>query len=140
MEAWAPDLEQLFEEAASALAEVSADYPDAAPPARADRPARVTVAADDLEGLAFAWLNELIGLADSRHAALVRTSVARVQESGPGADAAWGSTWRLAGRAWLSPFGPGAARARRGVKSATFHRLAVARTPAGWRLRAYLDV
>jgi len=136
----APDLPSLFEEAALALAEASADL-DARAVEPSDREVEageaIELETDDHVALAYAWLNELIGLAQARGRALARTEVARVERTPDGAG------WRLLGRAWFVPFaegeGPGA-RARLDVKSATYHRLAVRRGRGGWRLTAYLDV
>lgn len=129
LHAEAPTLEALFEEAAAALAELSADVaPDAVP----DAAEAVALEAADLPGLAFAWLNELVGLADARHAALARTAVERVEEAEGG--------WRLVARAWFVPRDGRRARARRDVKSATYHRLAVESAGGGWRLTAYMDL
>ena len=135
----APDLPSLFEEAALALAEASADIdPSPAEPGSRDAASgeAIELEAGDLAALAYAWLNELIGLAQARGEALARTEVATVKEAPD-------NGWRLVGRAWFVPFtagdGPGA-RARLDVKSATYHRLAVRRGRRGWRLTAYLDV
>lgn len=152
----AATLPRLFVEAAAALAELSADLDGNPPPAE---PFDVALRSHDLAGLAFAWLNELIGLCDARHAALARTEVAAIEQrrastgrnpraassglhAAPrGPDAAPGQpAWDLTGRAWLLPYATGAARPRIGVKSATYHRLAVDRVPGGWRLVAFLDV
>jgi len=134
-----PDLPALFEEAALALAEASADL-DARGDERDGHAAvegePIELETDDRVALAYAWLNELIGLAQARGQALARTEVARVERSSAGAG------WRLVARAWFS-FAQGkghGARARLDVKSATFHRLAVLRRAGGWRLTAYLDV
>jgi len=138
--ATAPDLPSLFEEAALALAEVSADVdPRAGGPVH--RGARegdaIELEAEDQVALAYAWLNELIGLAQARGQALAGTEVRRLE---PASDRAG---WRLVGRARFVPFavgeGPGA-RARLDVKSATYHRLTVRRHAGAWRLTAYLDV
>lgn len=157
LRAAAADLPGLFEEAAVALGEIGADLepemdreqetnrePGAgerpqAPEGHvmADEPIAVRLRAQDLVGLTFAWLNELIGLADTAHAALAGTRVERVERVEPStADA----DWELEARVWLQPFGGGRARPRLGVKSATLHRLAVEREAAGWSLVAYLDV
>jgi SHS2 domain-containing protein len=94
----------------------------------------VEIEADDLVGLAFAWLNELIGLAQARGEAVSRTEVSAVEETATG--------WRLRARAVFEPYTDdgGAARARLDVKSATFHRLEVGPADGGWVLTAYLDV
>ena len=137
LRAGAPDLDGVFEEAALALAEAAADV-DAPASGRdgGDESAeRVELEADDLAGLAYAWLNELIGLAQSRGQALAGTTVEAVEETDPG--------WRLSARARFTPYAEGGAtgaRARLDIKSATFHRLEVRSTRDGWHLVAYLDV
>lgn len=123
-----PDLPALFEEAAAAVADIAADA--ASSSARQAGSLRETIALDavDLPGLAFAWLNELIGLADI-HGPLIRSEIATI-------DAVPGDGWRLSGRA---TFG-GSAVPRLDIKSATYHGLTVERIAGGWRLTAYLDV
>ena len=136
----AADLPSLFEEAASALAEASADVDARLAEARrrgAERGESIELDAGDPVALAYAWLNELIGLAQARGEALARTAVTVVEP------VAAGDAWRLVGRAWFVPFAAGeggGARARLDVKSATFHRLAVDRDGPSWRMTAYLDV
>ena len=130
--AHAPDLAGLFEEAARAVAEIGADALPDGPAATIGGPSNaglhIDLEAADLPGLAFAWLNELIGLADI-HGPLARTEVVAVEALSAGG-------WRLRGRA---AFG-GGARPRLDIKSATLHGLVVERAGDGWRLAAYLDV
>lgn len=128
LRATAPKVEALFEEAAAALAELGADV------GRTDRLQSVSIeiAAEDLEQLAYRWLNELIGQSDERGEALARTEVAGIESSEEGCV--------LRGRAWFAPFDWLEVRPRIGVKAATMHRLRVARTPDGWELEAYLDI
>ncbi len=133
MRAWAPDLPALFEEAAVALAETSADLSD---DVLIGAPVAIELAAGDPVGLAFAWLNELIGLADSRGLALARTEVERVDAHESGGLPAW----RMRGHAWFVPLDGASVRRRIDVKSATFHGLRVERAGDGWALVAYLDV
>jgi SHS2 domain-containing protein len=123
----APDPGALLEEAALALAEIGADVGPNLPATRES----VSVAGDDLEGLAYAWLNELIGLADARGEALVRAEVIAFERAG--------SRWTARGVGSFAPFGADV-RPRIGVKAATFHRLRVVQGPAGWTLEAYFDV
>lgn len=123
-----PDLPAVFEEAAAAVAEIAADAGSGAPGDAMPAGEDVELDAADLPGLAFAWLNELIGLADI-HGPLVRAEVVRVEADRE-------RDWRLRGRA---TFG-GAAIARLDIKSATYHGLVVERVDGGWRMTAYLDV
>ena len=129
LRAEAPDLPALFEEAAAALGELGGEV---APDAPLGTPDAIALEASDLAALAFAWLHELVGLADLRHAALARAEVTRVQ----GID----GSWRLTGRAWFVPRDGRSARPRRDIKSATYHGLAVERSGGGWRMIAYLDL
>ena len=136
LRATAADLPALFEEAGLALAEASADVPaGSGGGAETHGLAEVVdLEADDLVGLAFGWLNELIGLAQARGEAVSRTRVSALDETATG--------WRLRARAVFEPYTDdgGAARARLDVKSATFHRLEVGPADGGWALTAYLDV
>jgi SHS2 domain-containing protein len=130
----ASDLRALFEEAATALAEISADVaPGAAASIRHD----VVVKADDVSSLAYSWLNELIALADIHHAALVDTHVIGVDS--PADDEAAGG-WTVRARVGLRPYAAGSVRPRSQPKSATYHGLVVRGDGARWTLRAYLDL
>ncbi|MGZ6372803.1 MAG: archease [Candidatus Limnocylindria bacterium] len=120
--------ERLLEEAAAALAELSNDVG----PTQGLRSQGVEIEADDLEQLVFHWLNELIGLAEIRGEALVRTAVTSLHQGRAG--------WVVRSRAWFAPFDGMKVRPRLQVKAVTMHRLCVTRGPDGWALEAYLDV
>lgn len=126
IEAHGPTFAAALEEAAAALSELTADVP-----ARHGSPVVhvVHIAATDPAGLLVAWLNELIGLTDVHHAALLDTTVESVDPALSG----------LTARVRLVPFAAGA-RPRVQAKSATFHRMAATEDATGWHLRAYLDV
>jgi SHS2 domain-containing protein len=124
----------LFEEAALALAELSFDCEPGTPPTSSED---VELDAGDLAGLAFSWLNELIGQAEVARAALVGASVRTVARH-RGSDGA--AAWRLSGRCELRRFDAGSVLPRRPPKSATFHGLAVRRAGRRWEMVAYLDV
>ena len=128
LRAWAPDLPALFEEAAAALGELSADVAPHAPSGIAQR---IDLAAGDLPGLAFGWLGELIGLVDVR-GAIAGTSVDELAREG--------GQWRLQAWVTLLPFGGATVRRRADVKAPTYHRLAVEQTEGGWSMTAYLDI
>ena len=134
LRAWAPDLPGLFEEAGGALAEIAAEVPHGEPrdAGGESHPVRIAVEARDLVGLAFAWLSELIGLADASHAALAGARVSRVNETPEG--------WTLEGSARFVPIGRGDVRPRHDVKSATYHGLRVERLAGVWSLTTYLDI
>ena len=130
LRAWGPTLESTFEEAAVALAELTAE--------RTSREAivtgieeRIALEADDLVGLAFAWLNELVGLIDL-DGALSRVGVTGIESSARG--------WSLQAWAEFVSFDDRAIRRMADVKSATYHGLAVDETRGGWAMTAYLDI
>jgi SHS2 domain-containing protein len=124
----AGDLAGLLEEGAAALAELMADLPPTVPSAAA---VPIEVHADDLVGLAYAWLSELVGLADARGEALVQVTVDELQDS----DGAW--TARATAR--FVPYDEGV-QPRAQVKAATYHRLSVEAANGGWSLAAYFDL
>lgn len=132
-----PTLEALFEEAAAAIAELSADLERAGESDAGERPTArhlrrsVELAAPDLVGLAFAWLNELIGLVDVV-GAIVGCRVFAVDVGPDGA--------RLRASVDLVPFDGVRVRRRADVKSATYHGLVVEPVVGGLRLTAYLDL
>jgi SHS2 domain-containing protein len=130
LRAWAPDLPTLFEQAAAVLRELMADVP----PTGGQLAAQVVeLDARDLPGLAFAWLNELLGLAEIDRGVPADVRVDSIGQHDDG--------WRLRAEVRLVPYGEGMARPRIGIKSATYHQLAVERrSGGGWHLTAYLDV
>ncbi|HET6379949.1 MAG TPA: archease [candidate division Zixibacteria bacterium] len=127
LRAWASDRRTLFEEAAAGLAAISADVD----PEAAREAVPVETDGDDLEQLAFTWLNELIGLAEDRRQALCRAEVAELDQD---------EAWRLRARAWFAPYDGSRVRPRLQVKAATMHGLQVEELPDRWELEAYLDV
>ena len=152
LRAWAPDLPGLFEEAAAAVAEIAAEVPTEVRAVMASGvpgdgiasgvpgggtvvgadEGRILLDAPDLVGLAFAWLNELVGLADVRHAALAGTCVQRVGVAAGGC--------QIEARAWFVDRAAPGVRLRHDVKSATYHGLVVEREDETWSLTAYLDI
>ena len=125
--ATAPDIEGLLEEAAVALAELSAEVGSVS----SARTEPIEVRGDDLTALTYAWLSELVGLADALGEALVRAEVHRVEATLHG--------YFARGVATFAAYGA-RVRPRMQVKAATFHRLKVTREPDGWALEAYFDV
>jgi tRNA nucleotidyltransferase (CCA-adding enzyme) len=127
---WGPTREAAFEEAAVALGELTAEI-------RADkrrvrsRTEQVEIEARDAIGLAYAWLNELVGLIDVRGA--VSEPTVEVIEGAEG-------SWRLRGSVGLVLFDGNRVRRRADVKSATYHRLSIAEDAGTWTMTAYLDV
>lgn len=130
--AWASTPSGLFEELALALsaltAEVSADSRTCW--------SEVEVCAQDLDGLAFAWLNELIGMAELERRAITSAQVAVTEQQAGGDRAAW----RLRARVGLVDYRPGGARALRQVKAATMHALHIREQAGGWSVDVVVDI
>lgn len=130
--AWASTLAELFEEAALALCRLSAEVE----PGAQTSWATVELQAGDPDGLAFAWLNELIGLAELERRAVASTHVAVTERPvGKGAGG-----WRLRARVGLADYAPGGTRALRHVKAATMHGLHVRQQAHGWSIEAVVDI
>jgi SHS2 domain-containing protein len=131
---WAETLPALFEETCAALSTLTVEIDPGVP-----HPAWVETEVDghDLEHLAFAWLNELIALAEMRHRAIACAEVIELTEAGPEAG---DRSWRLRGRVGLQAFDPAAVRALRQVKAATLHELEIGGGRDGWHLAAVVDI
>jgi SHS2 domain-containing protein len=128
----AATLPELFTESAAALGELAAEVDAGVEPTASEA---VALEAADLGALAYAWLNELIGLAAVARAALVDVDVERVERLS-GAHAGWS----MAATVSLAAVDGSAVRPLRDIKSATYHGLLVERAGAGWRMEAYLDI
>lgn len=130
----ASTLAGLFEEAAAALSTLTVEItPDAADPEWVE----VEVEGHDLEHLAFAWLNELIALAEVRRQAIASAHVVELREIDRGATH---PAWRLCGRVGFRVFDPERVRTLRQAKAATLHGLDVRQGPDDWHLVAVVDV
>lgn len=130
----ASTLPGLFEEATAALSTLTVEIAGAA----ADPEwVEVEVEGHDLEHLAFAWLNELIALAEVRRQAIASAHVVELCEIGHGATH---PAWRLCGRVGFRAFDPVRVRSLRHAKAATLHGLEVRQSPDDWSLVAVVDV
>jgi SHS2 domain-containing protein len=132
LSARARTLPELFGEAAVALAELVANVPAGTP---AETSEVVELVASDLDALAYAWLNELIGLADAQRVAVVDVEIERLAAQVPPAD-----SWLLRAHVGLHALGSAGVEPRSQPKSATYHRLAVRQVDEGWTMEVYLDV
>lgn len=128
----AATLPEVFAEAGQALAELAAQVE---PGVEVSVTESVALEAADLVGLAYAWLNELIGLAAVARAALVDVDVERVDRL-----AGEQTGWSMVAMVGLAAIDGRAVRPLRDIKSATYHGLLVERDGAGWRLEAYVDI
>jgi SHS2 domain-containing protein len=115
-------LEECFEEATRALAEVIGIYR----PGGGD-PVEIELRAGDIEALLVDWLSEVLYLHDSRDAVVAGVELHEVTDDG------------LRGTLALAPRGEEPAGGTQ-VKAITYHRLRVARLDGGFVAEVYLDV
>jgi SHS2 domain-containing protein len=87
----------------------------------------VEAEAPDCESLLVAWLNELIYLFDTEQLIFKRFEISSISDT------------KLAARAWGERVDPHCHEIKVGIKSATYHRLKVERTPA-WQVEFVLDI
>lgn len=138
LEASAPTLRALFEEAAAALIRMTAVPGTAGPACRWET---ISLRALDLSGLAGAWLDRLLDIgerrySDDRREAIVMVVVDRV--ASPDEDAEY-RRWTLRARVGLRPYRPTAESSSVQVRcSASDRPLAVEQAAGAWRLQATL--
>ena len=120
------ELSDLFETAASALAEVMVD--PATLPMTTER--TIALTAPELDLLLYDWLSELIYLKDRDGVVFTRTSV-RVDGPGP---------FALTARASGGTIDPARTALRSDAKAVTFHQFRLDRVDGGWRARVVIDI
>lgn len=121
--AYGKDLPELFANAAAGMFSVITDLSQVG-----DGETReVTAAAEDIESLLIAWLNELLFVFDVEHLLLKRFEV-----SFPGEN-------HLRAIVRGEKYDPSRHRFVKGVKAATYHRVQVSEND-GYRAQFYLDV
>jgi SHS2 domain-containing protein len=119
-------LDDLFETAARALAEVMVD--PATMTATVARNLSLTAPSIDL--LFYDWLSELIFLKD-REELVFTDAVVQVREAGD---------YQLTARVTGGPIDRERTGLRADVKAVTFHQFAIEPTTRGWRARVVLDI
>jgi SHS2 domain-containing protein len=122
--AWAPELSELFRQAALGLWSLMVDRAGV----RQARALAVGAEAGDRESLLVAWLNELLYLSETEHLVAADCGIASLTDT------------RLAATVWGETVDPARHTLRGHVKAATYHRLAIGRTPRGWEARVIVDV
>jgi SHS2 domain-containing protein len=128
-------LEELFVNAALALASLAC-----APGEIAEREQREIIArAADTESLLYAWLAEILAIADAEHLVFRRFVVTHL--ASPGA-AKLDNELReeIRGIAFGEPFDRSRHAAGTYLKAVTYHQFAIARTPGGFRATVFLDL
>lgn len=117
-------VEEVFEQAALGLAEITGARRPAAPD---DQRVAVGVEAGDLGGLLVDWLGEVLYLHEVRDAAVTAVRVTRVGDG------------RAEGTVTLQPVTDGTFEGTQ-VKAVTYHRLRVEPEDGGWVAEVYLDI
>lgn len=120
------DLDDLFETAARALAEIMVD-PETVPPVLERR---IELAAPSLDLLLYDWLAELIFRKDRDREVFTRAEV-RVTGSGPA---------RLVARVEGGPLDPERTGLRADPKAVTFHQFALSCCAGVWRACIVIDI
>lgn len=116
--------EELFANAALAMMTLACD-----PQQLAESESRsIEVAADDLDSLLFAWLAEILAIADAEQVFFRR---AEVHSVGPG---------HVRGTVYGEAYDRERHHAGTYIKAVTYHQLKVEQTSSGWRAQVYLDV
>lgn len=116
--------EELFANAALALLSIAADIETIEE--RERRPIEAT--GEDTESLLYAWLAEIIAVADAERLVLRRVEVTSV------------SGGRATGVASGERYDRARHRAGTAIKAVTFHRFSVTQTSQGWTAQVFLDV
>jgi SHS2 domain-containing protein len=122
----APDLADLFQTAALALADLMVDPATVRPTVRRT----VGLEAPALDLLLYDWLSELIFQKDRHAEVYTRTRVA-IAGAGP---------FRLSADMEGGALDPAHAELRADPKAVTLHQFALERTDGGWRARIVIDV
>ena len=122
--AYGQTLEELFANAALAMFSLACELEGI----EEEQTREVDVTGGDTESLLYAWLAELLAIADAQQLVFRRVEVARLAPN------------RARGVAHGETFDKRRHRAGTYVKAVTFHQFRVERTPQGWRAQVYLDV
>jgi SHS2 domain-containing protein len=117
-------LAELFANAALALMSLGWELDDVEEKQRRE----IEADGEDAEALLYAWLSEILAIADADRLVFRRFEVTELTES------------RVRGAAWGEQFDASRHRARTYVKAVTLHQFEINETEAGWTARVYVDV
>ena len=128
--AYGSNVKELFENAALAMC-LLACTPDRIE----ERETReVSATGVDLESLLYAWLAEILAIADADQLILRRVAVTKITEPQESAEG------KVRGTAFGEKFDRERHAAGTYIKAVTLHQFAVERTPDGHRARVFLDL
>jgi SHS2 domain-containing protein len=128
--AYGGSLEELFENAALALCSLACAPDEVKECARCE----VVATAAELESLLYAWLAEILAIADADQIVFRRVEVAALAEPQAGARG------EVRGVAYGEPFNRERHAAGTYIKAVTLHQFAIERTRQGYRARVFLDL
>ncbi len=120
--------EELFAHAALAMMTLACD------PQRIEERERreIEVTGADLESLLYAWLAEILAIADAEQLFFRRAKVHSLESQPQGS--------ALRGAVFGEKYDKQRHAAGTYIKAVTYHQLKVEQTPHGWRAQVYLDV
>ena len=129
IEAWAPTLEALFEEAAKAITEVMTD------PARIEPREQKILETDgfDLENLLLRFLEEILVLHDSEGMLFRDYKVHRIEKRSD-------EEYYVKAEAWGEKYQPGKHESRTHVKAITYALMEIKKEGSLWRTRFTIDI
>jgi len=122
--AYGRTLEELFENAALAMLTLACDLDSAGEKSSRD----LAGSGNDNESLLYAWLAEILAVADAEQLVFRRADVTAI------------GSGRVRGTLYGEPFDKAKHNAGTYIKAVTYHQLKVEHTAGGWKARVYLDV
>jgi protein archease len=117
-------LEELFANAALALISIAGDRE--AIEEREQR--KIEATGNDTESLLYAWLAEIVAVADADRLVLRRVVVTSLSQG------------RVTGTAYGERYNRDRHRTGTAIKAVTYHRFFVAQSPTGWVAEVFLDL
>jgi SHS2 domain-containing protein len=118
------NLRQLFVNSAQATASLACDLETI----RDAESRKIAVTGEDMESLLYAWLAEIVAIADGEHFVFCRFEI---QDLGDRS---------VRGIGYGEPFDRTRHCARVAIKAVTYHQFAVTRIPEGFEARVFLDL
>jgi SHS2 domain-containing protein len=128
VEAYGASLEEAFENAAFAMTDVMTEVEMVEP----ENEESFNVEAEDEYALLYSWLEELLLEFELKGKLYSRFEVSTIEKSGGG--------FRLHARAWGEQYDSGKHPSKVGIKSATYHQMAILKKPEAVTVRFILDV
>jgi len=128
--AYGATLEELFANAALAMLSLACELAGVEERERRE----LEASGADKEALLFAWLAEILAVADAEQLVFRRVEVTAL------ASPETGGTGRVRGIAYGETFDKARHRAGTYIKAVTYHQLGVEQTAEGWRAQVFLDV